>query len=190
MKHRNNDDKSKPSRTVAAIYARRAVSDPAEIRQQVDACRAAAARLDLSISDDHIYTEMGVPGKTRAGRTALTSLLAATQVTPCPFQTVLTVDLARMARNLTVVSQILQQLHEAGVTVHFVDQNVDSRDPQFTTTFDMLVVFDQCIRDGAKERRREKKRQEITAANKPSSPPASNLDSPLVAARERKSKKK
>jgi DNA invertase Pin-like site-specific DNA recombinase len=128
----SNPNATNPSRIVrCAIYTRSASVEHGQesLDGQEAICRAAAAEQPgLVVLDDHVYRDLGVSASTSRGRTGLDSLLTDAAKSPLPFAHLVVVDSSRLARNSSVVFDILDQLDRLGVYVHFARRQLNSAD--------------------------------------------------------------
>jgi len=127
-------DKTQTSPLVrCAIYVRSATNDKTSLAAQEQSCRAAVAKQSptWTIVEDCIFTDTCASGVGRDGRPGLDSLLERAKECPKPFHYIVIADTSRLGRNLSRVLQIMKILKDHGIEVCFVEQKLDSRDPNF-----------------------------------------------------------
>lgn len=113
-----------------AIYARYSsdLQRESSVEDQIRKCRECAARNRWTVVEEYVRCDQAITGAALARRQGLTSLIAAAQQRPRPFDRLLVDDTSRLARNLADALRMVEVLrfHEVGVT--FVTQNIDSLD--------------------------------------------------------------
>jgi DNA invertase Pin-like site-specific DNA recombinase len=113
-----------------------------DLREQERRCRDAAQNKGWEIRDEHVYSDLGVTGRSFGGRVGLESLIQAVKTEPGIFQTVLVADAARLSRDLWNVLQTVDVLSRHGVEVHLVNLELSSKDPRFTILIPALFQLE------------------------------------------------
>ena len=126
----------------AAIYARYSSENqrPESIEDQISACRRLASNHNLTILEDHIYTDYAQSGS-RKDRSGLNALLASSQNRP--FNVVLVDDLSRLARDNFLMLSILADLDFEGIRVISVADGLDSNDEEATLGIQIRGIFNE-----------------------------------------------
>ena len=111
-----------------AIYARYSsdLQYDRSIDDQIRNCQRCAESKGWAVLDGNIYTDRAVSGTTVMGRTGLAELLKASERRPCEFDYVLIDDTSRLSRDKVEQAEIIRDLHENGVHVYFVSDNIDT----------------------------------------------------------------
>lgn len=125
-----------------AIYARTAQTDNTAIADQVIRCKEAAQGNCWTVVE-HIYSDSGVSGMSKANRSGLEALEAAIQKSPRSFDCVITDDTSRLSRNVSQVIYISQSWKCYGVDVYFASQKLHSLDPRFQKMMAMHCPIDE-----------------------------------------------
>jgi len=128
-----------------ALYSRYStvMQRPASIEDQERSCREFAEQVSWVIVDEHIYKDEALSGTTRAGRLGLDMLLEAAKLPEKPFDYLLVDDTSRLSRDLQHVLEITNELLDIGIGIHFVSQNLDSKDDSFNMQIAMYGMFDE-----------------------------------------------
>jgi DNA invertase Pin-like site-specific DNA recombinase len=118
-----------PSR--CAIYARYSSEkqNALSIERQNRECTEYASKHNLTVLEEHFYSDEAISGATD-DRAGLRKLLAATQEKPKPFDCILADDTSRLSRKLIDSLRIMETLKFAGVRVIFISQSIDSASEQ------------------------------------------------------------
>jgi DNA invertase Pin-like site-specific DNA recombinase len=104
----------------AAIFARTAASNQADIARQIADARAYAARNGWVIADEHVYADDGFGGADFVRRPGLRRLLGVLGPPP-PFDVLLISEPSRLGRVFRHTQDTLDRLARAGVRVVFYD---------------------------------------------------------------------
>jgi site-specific DNA recombinase len=125
-----------PDQMRCASYLRIAsdMAGQAALEDQEQHCRKFAEERGWILPDEYVYKDAGKSGTSPAGRDGLNSLIIAAKKQPSPFRMVLVEEMSRLARNLRVVLDIVNELALHDVHVYFISQNLDSRDDRFRMT--------------------------------------------------------
>jgi len=106
-----------------AVYARSAVRDNKNINSQVKSSTEFGRKLGVDVAK--IYIDSGKPGTT-ISRPSLTQLLADARARK--FDTLISSDPTRLARNANVYKSINKELKSAGVKNIYVNQTDDANE--------------------------------------------------------------
>jgi DNA invertase Pin-like site-specific DNA recombinase len=117
----------------SAIYARSACDsmNSISIQNQLLHGREVATAKTWTVDAPNIFMDAGKSGTTVIDRPALQLLVAKAKKRPKEFGYVLVDNTARLARNLSTLLRIIDELHHSGVYVYFVSQELDSRQENF-----------------------------------------------------------
>ncbi len=117
----------------AAIYARYScdMQRPASIEDQNRNCRREAERNGWIVLDNFVRSDRAQSGSSLFERRALLSLLEDAKRKPRPFDCLLIDDSSRLGRNLADALSIDDKLKHYGVFLHFVVEQLDSRNPMY-----------------------------------------------------------
>jgi site-specific DNA recombinase len=120
-----------PEPARCAIYSRFSSErqNPLSCQQQIRKCREHAARHNLRVLDDYIFSDEAISGATD-DRAGLRALLSAAHETPRPFDVILVDDTSRLSRRLADSMRIFEQLQFIGVRMIFVAQGIDTNSEQ------------------------------------------------------------
>jgi site-specific DNA recombinase len=154
MEHRNNN-----APIHYAVYARCAstLACQPSIEDQINTCTSAVAERNphWRLVEDAIFTDMGVSGLRSTGRPALEALLQRAREQPKPFDCVVMTSTHRLGRHLPDVLPTIDSLKSFGINLYFVDQKLDSTEPNFRH----MISFRHVIGEQFVERLRQKVRQ-------------------------------
>jgi DNA invertase Pin-like site-specific DNA recombinase len=118
-----------------AIYARTASSSQPEnnaaIAQQIAHCREAAHKEGWTVAEDCVRTDVGKSGITLQGRDGLHELMALSATRPRPFSYLICDSTDRLARNVSIASEVVGTLMHNGVDLHFASSGHNTADPHF-----------------------------------------------------------
>ena len=131
----------------AAVYARYSSANQSQnsIQDQISSCRRYAAEHELTILENHIYTDHAVSGarRDREGWSALMSSAAQR----C-FGVVVVEDLSRMSRDLTAMLNDLADLKDLGISVSSVADNIDTLKEEALLVLQFKgIINEQHLRD-------------------------------------------
>ena len=106
----------------AAIYARTAAPSQsgAELQDQIEACRAAAAAQGWAVTDGLVFTDNGASGLTTT-RPGLQKMLETIERQPETCTVVVVSDSARLGRNFGSLAKLLSFLSNHSISVHSVE---------------------------------------------------------------------
>lgn len=152
-----------------AIYARactqRAGQSSAD--EQIALCRDAAHKAGWTVVEECVRADVGKSGITMDGRRGLQELMALAGTEPRPFDMLICESTDRLARNISIASQILDALNNDGVNVYFAALNLGTADPHFRDLFNLCSRGDSAflLRPGGGVRR-DVQRGKLTKAKK------------------------
>lgn len=137
---------SAPGTPRCAIYARFSDDENQDVtsnEDQIRECRAYANRKGWTVLDEYVRTDEGKTGQTVVGRDGLADLLRFAEQKPKPFDYLLMYHTSRMGRDVGDANKLKAtfQFHE--ITLIFVADGLDSRDPSFDTVFVFKSLQDQ-----------------------------------------------
>lgn len=120
-----------------AIYARFSseMQNKASADDQIRECRDAAVRYGWAVLDEYIRKDEAVSGQSLVGRDGLLELLEIACQPNCPFDGILCDDTSRYGRNLSDTLPLTDKFGYRKVFLHFVNRQLDSRDPNFRSLF-------------------------------------------------------
>jgi len=115
----------------AAIYARYSSKqqNPASIQDQIRNCKEFAARNELEVLEEHIFTDRALSG-VGGDRPGFLRLKKAIGLKPKPFDVVLTDDSSRLSRRRSESARFQEECEFAGMRIVFVSQGIDTQHPQ------------------------------------------------------------
>jgi DNA invertase Pin-like site-specific DNA recombinase len=130
-----NDSQNPPAATPnrVAIYARYSsdLQRPSSIEDQIRQCRDAADRNGWVVADEYIRFDSATSGRSLVGRDGLEELIKLAEQPSRPFAGIVIDDTSRIGRNLSDTLPLSDFLEHAGVFLHFANQTLNSRDPNF-----------------------------------------------------------
>ncbi len=142
----NFEQKDKePDQMRCASYLRYAsgLARLSSLEDQKQHCRRFAEEHGWIVPDEYVYTDAGKSGASLTGRGGLNSLIIAAKKQPSPFQMVLVEETSRLSRNPRDVLEIVDALALLGVDVHFIDQNLDSRNDHFRMMLTITAMVNE-----------------------------------------------
>jgi hypothetical protein len=129
-----------------AIYARSASGTESEkqsaVAHQIARCREAANANDFTVAEDCIRTDAGKSGVAIKSRSGLQELMTLAATKPRPFSALICDSSDRLARNFSIVLQIVDALIFNGVSVHFASDGCDTGDPNFRYKLALMSQVD------------------------------------------------
>lgn len=140
-----------------AIYARDAQGDESSIDAQIRACKSYAERMGWSFENTLVFIDKGVSGATSTARPGLTALLEAAQREPRPFGRVLMTETSRLGRHMGDVLKLINRLKFHGVSITFVEQDLDSDFEGFSELLIGSTVGDAFVKSLSHAVRRSQK---------------------------------
>ena len=116
-----------------AIYARFSseMQRRTSVEDQTRQCRECASEKGWIVLPDYIRSDEELSGATLATRPGLVALMEEAQKTPRPIDGIVIDDTSRLGRNLGDVLQICSLMKFYEIFLYFVNQELDSRDPNF-----------------------------------------------------------
>lgn len=93
--------------------------------------------------DDFIRADSEISGQSMVGRDGLNDLIRLAKTNPRPFDIILIDDTSRLGRYLPDVMKVIDVLDNYGVSVYFVAQGLDSRQPGFRQILTLHAMMDE-----------------------------------------------
>jgi site-specific DNA recombinase len=160
--HNSNNTNVVPNPSVGrcAIYARCASSDQGatSTENQIRRCNEYADRAGWTVVQAFVRADVAVSGTSFARRDALRSLMEAAEKRPRAFDRVLIADVARLARNLNDLLQIMNHFQKNGVGVMTIREGFVW--PEHRTNWILLGLMDeQYLLELSKKARAKRTRQ-------------------------------
>jgi DNA invertase Pin-like site-specific DNA recombinase len=123
-----------------AIYKRSAEQSQNgdSLMGQESVCREFAWKRGWIVLDDYIREDRAMSGISIGGRKGLNSLFNDAKTEPRPFDYILFSETSRLSRDLADVLNLSSTLAHCGVHFRFVNQGLDSSDPNFRL---MLISY-------------------------------------------------
>ncbi len=134
-----------PTLKRCAIYARYSSDMQREtsIEDQVRKCREYAVKQGWLVVEDYVRFDQAASGTSLSGRDGISSLVAAAEERPRPFDVLLIDDSSRLARNLIDGLTIVRRLIFLGVSVVSVSQGISSGDKSGSQLFTLFGMMDE-----------------------------------------------
>lgn len=132
------------SAPLVGIYARFSsdLQRQASIDDQVRESKECANEKGWVVDPNYVRSDQGLSGAVLANRAGLTSLIADVEKSR-PIAGIVIDDTSRLGRNLGDVLQVWELLKFHDVFLYFVNQQLDSRDPNFFPLFVQYGANDQ-----------------------------------------------
>ena len=128
--------------------------NPASNEDQLRNCRQFAAKDNLELLPDHIYTDEELSGA-GADRPGYIRMLRVISQRPRPFDVLLVDDTSRLTRNRAELERLLESLQFAGIRVVAVSQGIDTSHEQADVLLTVHSLVDSLyIKELAKKTRR------------------------------------
>ena len=128
---------------LCAGYFRFSTKLQESLEDQERVCREFASSLGWQMLDEHIYKDPARSGTLVANRPGLKALRAAAKSTPRKFDYILVPDTSRLSRNIGDIFNLVDEFKSYGVEIYFVEQKLDSRDPNFRLMLSVYSIVDE-----------------------------------------------
>lgn len=139
MNDRNNDTLMR-----CAVYSRcQSRSATVSIDDQKRVCSEVAAQRGWQILEEHVYVDEAMSGMRTLGRKGLEALETAAEQRPLPFDYILFDDTSRLGRDQADLLRFHKLVNDHGIKMFFVGQRLDSADPNFSKSLDVLAMIDE-----------------------------------------------
>lgn len=126
----------------AAVYIRVSTDEQAEYSpdSQLTEAKAYAARHDILISPDHIYTDVGISGRKATKRPEFMRMISAAKEKPSPFDVILVWKYSRFARNQEE-SILYKSLLSKECNVEVVSISEETGDSVFGSLIERIIEW-------------------------------------------------
>jgi len=152
------------ARVRAAIYARSAVESPGAIVEQVRICRDYAARDDMTILNEHIYSDEAESGMSRT-RPGLNTLLEAAKGKA--FDAIIIAESSRLARDNVYFNALITTFTVLGVRLISVSDGLDTGSDHAKLACQLHTIFNELHVDDMRNRTRRGQIAQVTRGYSP-----------------------